>query len=790
MRRYFILVILFVLTLPFGISVVGCARNPSANFCNGLGYGLRSDAVAAINLDPKINGISISYSQIGQVNTPTATNCKGGTVAVGSYNYGTSDMTLADISPTGAVCAGTWNRTTGGGIAPFTTCLPTNKTGVALVTAQAGGVTSNTVAVFVHPTITNITLDVTNNQTGQTTQPTTAANGCYSQGQTAQLNATAFVEGNSATPFCAPNSGNPAIPDCTANLGHLTYSPVTAGLVTIDQNGVATAQLPGSTVISATIAGTSSNAGYFYTCPPKSIALTSNGGTSVNITPNTPQALVAAVTDLNGNPITGLPLAYTTTTPQAITASSTGVTSTFPSSAAVYAVCQPPSCNTSPINQIGVNGNGTPIVSNTVAVNSPGNSSTYLWLASPLSQYFVPVDLTTGTTGTAVRLPYVPNSMVLDQAGTNLYFGSYRELMVFSATSNSLARENTAVPGVVLAVSPDGQTVLINDQDRQVFYLYSQATQSASSSFGGIGQRAIFSPDNTTVYIVGESTLYVHNIFTGWTVEQLAGSTANPAATCPVTPDNTKYNSFCSPDLALTVPSVAAFVSGTATSAYGFCPDTRPVPAINYPQAAVIPVTNDHLAATNDGKHIIGATANPAVLTDSSITLPTANPAAPNGSCPTVPVQQSNGTTVNKTVGLTIANSGNAPLSLAPYGIQSVDQVVAAPDSSVAFVTYTSAATAPPAGGALLPAYQIPAQAGAAGTLANVVLAAPATAPLAGIFSPDYQTFFVGTSGDNGVHLIATKTLTDTKQLFPKLTDANGNPTPVRFLAVKPRPTT
>jgi hypothetical protein len=44
-------------------------------------------------------------------------------------------------------------------------------------------------------------------------------------------------------------------------------------VVTIDQNGVATAQAPGSTLITGTIAQTSSNAGYFYTCPPAKIAL-------------------------------------------------------------------------------------------------------------------------------------------------------------------------------------------------------------------------------------------------------------------------------------------------------------------------------------------------------------------------------------------------------------------------------------------------------------------------------------------------------------------------------------
>ena len=74
-----------------------------------------------------------------------------------------------------------------------------------------------------------------------------------------------------------------------------------------------------------------------------------------------------------------------------------------------------------------------------------------------------------------MRLPYVPNSMVMDHSGTNLYFGSPRELMVYTTATNTLTKQDTNVPGVVLAVSPNNSQVLINDQVRQVFYLYNAA---------------------------------------------------------------------------------------------------------------------------------------------------------------------------------------------------------------------------------------------------------------------------------------------------------------------------
>jgi hypothetical protein len=126
---------------------------------------------------------------------------------------------------------------------------------------------------------------------------------------------------------------------------------------------------------------------------------------------------------------------------------------------------------------------------------------------------------------------------------------------------------------------------------------------------------------------LGDGVLYIHNSFTGWSIEPLPASqgatgtgicpatnTTSPIPTDPTTyppnttanPNNT-YNMFCSPDLAVTIPAAAVFVSGTPTSAYGQCPETTVKPVVNYPEATTVAVTSDHVASTTDGKHIIGS---------------------------------------------------------------------------------------------------------------------------------------------------------------------------------------
>ena len=123
MRRFLTLVFLLCLAIPAGISISGCIRNPAGNYCNGLGYGLKITDVA---LDrpaaAERPGISMAFGQTRQITAPTAKTCKGTAASVASYTYGTTNNQLVDISPTGNICAGTWNRNTGGGIADYTIC--------------------------------------------------------------------------------------------------------------------------------------------------------------------------------------------------------------------------------------------------------------------------------------------------------------------------------------------------------------------------------------------------------------------------------------------------------------------------------------------------------------------------------------------------------------------------------------------------------------------------------------------------------------------------------------------
>lgn len=833
MRRYLILAFLFCLTIPFQLALTGCTRNPAANFCDNLGYGQSNSAIASITLGPATTGISLPYGEIGTPSAPTAKSCTNTSVSVTTFAYGTTNLNLADINPTtGSVCAGTWNRQTAGGVAAYTTCLPTNQTGVAYITATAGGVTSNVVPVYVHPQIGSVVLSTT---PSTATAASADGNQCISQGQTATLDVTAYAAGSS-TPLCAPNSAS--VPDCSTVLGALTYTPVSGNIVslgtTLGTTNLATANQPGSTAITAstntgnTTGGTtSSTAGYFYTCPPKTITLTANGGaanstTPLKVTPNNPETINATITDTNGNTITGLALTYASTQPENVPVSAAGViTSTFPSTASVTAICQPPTCNPAPINQIGVNGNGTPIVSTPLLVDASGTSSTVLYMGSPKSDYYSSVDFTTGTVSPPVKLPYTPNSMILDPTGTNLYFGSYHELMVYTAATSALAKEDPTVPGVVLAASPNNSTILINDQNRGIFYLYGTASSSTSgtstgtgtsttgtstatasgiiTTYGGVGQRAQFSSDGNTVYIVGNNNLYIHNVYTGWSTVPLdAGTGVNNnilpssslanACAASITPAgvqgaqlgssadaNTQYNTYCSPDLSLAIPTVGPFVSGAPTSeSVGFCPDLTVSPNVYYPAAGTLGAATQHLVATTNSQHVIGASLLPTPqLTDSATVIPT-------GACP---LTTSPTSTEPVSAPLAITNPGNTAQSLSGYNITNIDQVVASPDSTLAFVTYQGSSAA---GNAALPAYKIPAS-GTTGTLTSIPLSGTATAPITGVFSPNSATFYVSTTGDNLVHLISTSTLTDTSTLTPGLPDANGNATPAQFLATRAR---
>jgi hypothetical protein len=839
MRRFLTLICLLGLALPAGISLSGCVRNPAGKYCNGLGYGITDTQVSQITLQPQIAGISLAYGQTTQIQTPTAATCKGTTASVSStlYSYGTTNNQLVDISPTGSICAGTWNRNTGGGIANYTYCyypnpLPTTNGlpyGIAYITATAESVTSNPVAVYVHAPVTSISLVTTSLSSSSSLQ-------CFSQSQTAQLDAQAcYVSNGTQYEFCAPSSvtanyacqgglapGVTSVPSCGSSIGTLNFSVGTSSVGTINATtNVITAEQPGTTAITATIAQSASSAGYFSTCPPASISVSlANGSTKGVVTQGVTQNLTTSVTDTQGNTITGLLLTYQSTNPIDITTGSSGsITAAYPGVASINAVCEPPSCNPAPINEMGLNGTGLSISSNPVNIIVPGTTSDYAWFGSPgQSQYFYSMELLTGNPGSTVRLPYVPNSMLMDREGNSLYFGSAHELMIYSTATNSLTTQNTSVPGVVLAVSPNAGQLLINDQIRGLFYLYN-ISGSSYTTFGGLGNAAAWTADSQTLYITDNAnlntpstcstplitghtnTLYVYSANSGWSTYPLPPSPLPPneVPACDAQPNNAALSApFQTP--AVTIPGVGAYMRGNPTVAHTWCPGGLfPSPpnvgvvgnnaSISfYPQPVTDsePIESDALAATTDGDHILSAALNSSSITlnDIGVSIP------PTTSFPAAECPVNTAVTPQTMTPLSTNPSLNGHVNLTGVtNATAVNQVVtgAAPTTAsvttaapIAFITYNAPNT-PTIPAAQLPYYLPQPNGSGAGPAGYVTfnypsgVTATATAPLAGSFSPDNSIFFVSTQGDNEIHFISipinvsTTAPTDMQQVSPDL---------------------
>ena len=774
MRRFVCLAVLLFFTVPFGVSVIGCGHqvtpSETSAACSGsTTTGQIPGQVSNISLSPQLAqiGETLNYGQIGAALSATSTDCTGASVSVPSYIYASSDMSIADINPAnGQVCAGTWNRFSGGGIPDYTVCNPpTNPSTtkfVAYLTATAQGATSNIVPVYVHPVVTGVVLgnptptascSTTNDPSSnccsfntplQTNVSPYDGSSCLSQGASGQL--TGRVYAGAVSP--ANN--------ITCKVGRLSFAAQGAtNIFTVDAStGLITANQPGTTALTAQIANSGSANTVFSvsTCPPRSITLTATGKTTPSITVplNNQQAFTTTVTDTKGNPITGLNLEFVSTNSQTIPTAGALVTPAFPGSATISAVCQPGTCNPAPQTQVGLYGTGKPITSNGIIVNTVGNSSSVLYAASTSSQFIYSIDFTTGQASALVQLPHIPNSIVITQDGSSIYMGSDQGLMSFSTITNAPGGTVAAVMGRVLAISPDNGTLVVTDPTRQSISLVAPTGAVLAQTGGAVGTSAKFAPDSQTVYITTTNQQVVaYSTFTGFSTLSTGGI---------------NYT-----DVAVTVPHVGAyFAGGTDTEGRTACATTTvnnattPPTTTNafYPVADIDGAHTDRLAATNDGAHIIGASATPAVLSDIKPTYPATALAC---STATAPVTFTSSFTPYPLIGIT------------PTAITSV---VASGNSSLAFVTYTGA-------GGLLPAY-----APASGAAPNYVkLSGAATAPLTGVFSTDNNTFFVGTSGDNGIHLISVSgtTATDSSTLTPKLPNPSGTIVAPNLIVQRPK---
>src|SRR6266700_987070 len=468
-----------VLTLIFALAGCGTNAARTVNF----------PAPASISLSPASTASMDVGSILGFAATPR--NSINRTIAT-PVSFESSNTAVLTIASNGLACAGTWNS-----LSTPQICTP-GPVGTAQVTATAQGISSPPTTVYVHQHIENITITPIPGQTPPNSQ------NCFSKTQIVNYQASAFTRGGTG------------LIDITPTVGPFTWQAVTFNVVTLNVatqakpiSGLlpgqvqATANVPGTSPLIASVSGVNSVPLSFNTCAVQSVQLTVDNNAQINqvvLIKGAGKTVGATVTDVAGIPITGVPLTWSSSNPASVTVSSSGAVSTpGVGGASVIASCTPPTCN------IGLTPL-TPIYPETalqVIVTPPANSTapaSYTLFASSTGcgvlegcvTILVPIAIPANTVGNAVGLPATPNSLLFDRQGRNAYLGTNlgefgtKGLMVVSTSVS----ENKSAPGNVLAISPDGSRVIVSDTaetPNQVFIVSSTGATDAAFLASGLG---------------------------------------------------------------------------------------------------------------------------------------------------------------------------------------------------------------------------------------------------------------------------------------------------------------
>ncbi len=431
-----------------------------------------TNTVASIVLTP--TSLSLNSGQVSQI-VATPKNSDGNAI-VADVSFTSSNSNLISITAGGYVCAGTWD-------ANFINCnaLPGQSgVGQVTITATSGTITATAAAyshlqadqVFVNPIKNCVSINVTPTYTA--TVYSTTAQGC------------------SAVSPC----------DITSTVGPITFTSTDLQVMANNATtGVLTATAPGATGIYATVSGLNSVPQQALVCPVQSIQVHAVGSsaTSFTLAPGATQALTADVIDTNGvsiipvltwgsDPVGSAKVVGTNGTNAAT------VTSVSPGTAVITATCSTPDCNRNVPAQYG---------QNLATVNTTGGTSTTVYAASTNSLTLVPIPSSTNTPGTAITLPYLPNSMISDSAGAKLYLGSSTALMIVDTATGTVT--TSSIVGTVLAISADGNYLLISNGSAGLISLYSISATATLLSQAGTSTSATFTPDSKSVsFLAGQ----------------------------------------------------------------------------------------------------------------------------------------------------------------------------------------------------------------------------------------------------------------------------------------------
>ena len=515
-----------------------------------------STSVQTVTLNPS-SDVSLELGKT-QNFSATARNAAGQSVFATIHFVSDNNASLT-ISNSGVACAGTWDSLSNPVI-----CTP-GVTGIATVTAEAEGVSSASTTVYVHQHI----------QSMQVT-PTDTHDGCFSQGTTWNFQATAF--------------GAQGV-DITNSVGPINWSFTTANVLTVDSikglpnNQVqVTAKDPGVTQLFASVSGTTSSPEDYTTCLVKSIMLQVQGGpgNSTSINAGGTKTIVATVVDTLDVTLTKPPLTWSTSNPKIATVSTSGVVTARQTAGAanISASCTPPTCNIGilpgpPIYSTGGTlPNGQPafgvIVAQVTQTKPPAATAfaatTDCNDAFNCTSVMFAVAAGANPVGGSVTLPYTPNSLLFNPAGTRAYLGSSKGLMfvdlgqnlTVGTVSQATTPCNVAVCGKPLTISADGNRVVVSDTTTQPNQVYifdaAHATSPPTDLLIPGATVAAFSPDQMKIFILSDTgRMYVVS-----TVDALTSVGISPSAT----------------GLAFAADGSFAYVAGTpgnSVSGYSVC---------------------------------------------------------------------------------------------------------------------------------------------------------------------------------------------------------------------------
>lgn len=647
--------------------------------CGGGGHNPNAVGnVATVTIAP--SAISMNSGDVLTLNV-SALDANKKSVFNQTFNFHSSNPNI-QVSNSGLLCGGTWDSLT----TPVN-CKPlTVGAGGAqsTLTATVQGVTSNSVVVSVHMPITSLLISP-------------ASPACVSQNLTQGYTVQALSNGVDITSSIGAFSWNIG----SSTVGTLSSFSTSGSTATTN---TATAKLPGITQVTVSANSVNPVSGVpatFAECAIASLSIAPGGTTTLSGAGKTAQ-FTATATDTLGAAVTGETLTWTSSQPATATIGTTGLaTAVAAGSTGITASCAPATCD------LGYN---QPVFSNLALVTVAGSApatTVYATCGSPcpngLNPAFplVPISTSSNAAGTAISLPTQPNSLAVSAAGDKVYAGSASELMIIDTATNTVSSQVTNAPGVVLAVSPDGNSVITDgNSTNALLFNISAKSVTGLGIAGAIG--ASFAPDGSKAFVAAGTNIYL--VEPGVSPFAIAvGSTASDVAFLPSGP--------------------IAYVAAAGMPFAQTCNNTvSPGPGASTNTPALV----KSFPGLPDGTTMQMLGAEPSSLdsvTVTSISFPT------NSSCP--------GTPTPNTFTAHALGATTTPL-----------EIIVTPDSRHAYVTGSLAGS--------LPAY-----AAAAGTTSLITLSNASASTTTGGATLDSATVYVGGS-DNKIHVISTSSGVET----------------------------